>query len=108
MSATSDEGKYITNKTGGRRVWPPERRQFVEDLTEEQMKILLDKLESKKEALKDAVILLGKIICEALKPLIVYLNGLEPYQKFEIMHPRKKPRGSIRRYKRKMRGERRK
>ena len=80
----------------------------MEGLTEEQMEILLDKLEPMKKALIDLATSLGKILTEALKPLIDFLNGLEPYQKFEMMHPRKKPRGSIRRYKRKMRGERRK
>lgn len=80
----------------------------MEGLTEEQMKILLDKFEPIKQALADLVILVGKAFSEALKPLADFLGGLEPYQKFEIMHPRKKPRGSIRRYKRKMRGERRK
>lgn len=80
----------------------------MEGLTEEQMKILLEKMEPVKKALIDLATSLGKILIEALKPLIDYLNGLEPYQKFEMMHPRKKPRGSIRRYKRKMRGERRK
>lgn len=80
----------------------------MEGLTEEQMEMLLDKLEPMKKALTDLAISLRKILIEALKPLIDFLNGLEPYQKFEMMHPRKKPRGSIRRYKRKMRGERRK
>lgn len=80
----------------------------MEGLTEEQMQMLLDKLEPMKEALTDLAISLAKVLSEALKPLIDFLNGLEPYQKFEMMHPRKKPRGSIRRYKRKMRGERRK
>ena len=80
----------------------------MEGLTEEQMEILLDKLEPMKEALTDLATSLAKILIEALKPLIDFLSGLEPYQKFEMMHPRKKPRGSIRRYKRKRREERRK
>lgn len=80
----------------------------MEGLTEEQMKILLDKLEPMKKALIELATSLGEILSEALKPLIDFLSGLEPYQKFEMMHPRKKPRGSIRRYKRKMRGEMRK
>ena len=75
----------------------------MEGLTEEQMEMLLDKLEPTKEILADMVISLGKALSKALEPLIDFLNGLEPYQKFEMMHPRKKPRGSIRRYKRKMR-----
>lgn len=75
----------------------------MEGLTEEQMEMLLDKLEPMKEALIDMANSLAKILIEALKPLIDFLSGLEPYQKFEMMHPRKKPRGSIRRYKRKMR-----
>ena len=80
----------------------------MEGLTEEQMEMLLDKMEPVKKALIDLATSIGKILIEALKPLIDFLNGLEPYQKFEMMHPRKKPRGSIRRYKRKMRGGRRK
>ena len=32
-----------------------------------------------------------------------FMDSLEPYQKFEALHPRKKPRGSIRRRRRKRR-----
>lgn len=55
---------------------------------------------------------LGEGIVKALKPVLdnlsEFFDALEPFQKFELAHPRKKPRGSIRRYKRKMRGKRRK
>lgn len=47
---------------------------------------------------------------EALKPIVEKMqalcNTLEPYQKFELMHPRKKPRGSLRRIKRLKREQR--
>ena len=40
---------------------------------------------------------------EGLDPAIVSIqdmvNGLEPYQRYEFLHPQKKPRGSIRRAK---------
>lgn len=53
---------------------------------------------------------LAEGILKAFKPVLdnlsEFFGTLEPYQKFELSHPRKKPRGSIRRYKRKMRGER--
>ena len=45
----------------------------------------------------------GKRIRETLKPFVdsmqALFDSLEPYQKFEILHPKKKPRGSIRRSK---------
>lgn len=38
---------------------------------------------------------------EGLEPALVSIqdmfNGLEPYQRYEFLHPQKKPRGSIRR-----------
>ena len=39
----------------------------------------------------------------ALKSIQDMVDGLEPYQRYEFLHPRKKPRGSIRR-KRKRKG----
>ena len=46
----------------------------------------------------------GKALSESIKPLLDALDslldvidGLEPYQRYELLHPRKKPRGSIRR-----------
>jgi hypothetical protein len=37
------------------------------------------------------------------KALIDFIDSLEPYQKYEILHPKKKPRGSIRRIKKERR-----
>jgi len=45
---------------------------------------------------------LGHTIIKICEPLLEFLNALEPYQRFEILHPKKKPRGSIRRRKRGM------
>lgn len=39
----------------------------------------------------------GKALTEALESIIDMFNKLESYQKFELLHPQKKPRGSIRR-----------
>ena len=56
------------------------------------------------EKAKELIIKLGHAIVESLKPVIEkmqqFCDTLEPYQKFELMHPRKKPRGSLRRIKR--------
>lgn len=38
-----------------------------------------------------------KALTEALESIIDMFNKLETYQKYELLHPRKKPRGSIRR-----------
>lgn len=46
---------------------------------------------------------MGEFVQTALEPLLVTFNGLEPYQRYELAHPKKKPRGSIRR-KRRIRG----
>lgn len=34
---------------------------------------------------------------ESLESLLDAIDGLEPYQRYELLHERKKPRGSIRR-----------
>lgn len=56
------------------------------------------------EEYKEFLIKLAEHIMECINPLIDALkeifDTLEPYQKYEILHPRKKPRGSIRRNKR--------
>lgn len=56
--------------------------------------------------INDALVRLGKALSEtlskALKSIQDFIDGLEPYQRYELLHPRKKPRGSIRR-KRKLR-----
>lgn len=59
---------------------------------------------------EEAIIKLGQAIVEAFKPIVEkfqnFYDSLEPYQKFELMHPRKKPRGSLRRLRRKQRNGR--
>ena len=56
------------------------------------------------ERMKEAAVKFADKVGEALKPIIEKIqqlcDTLEPYQKFELMHPRKKPRGSLRRIKR--------
>lgn len=56
------------------------------------------------DRIKSALADIGQTIREACKPYIEALQtlfgSLEPYQRYEIMHPKKKPRGSIRRTKR--------
>lgn len=88
----------------------------MEGLTEEQKKLLAETAYNLGRAISEFVKTFERAIENAienaLKPMEQMMQELsdifEPYQKFEMMHPRKKPRGSIRRYKRKMRGERRK
>ena len=46
---------------------------------------------------------IGEAIQKAVKALTDFIDSLEPYQKYEIMHPKKKPRGSIRRIKKERR-----
>ena len=62
------------------------------------------------EKAKELIIEFGHAIVEAFKPIIEKIQQLygtlEPYQKFELMHPRKKPRGSLRRIKRLKREQR--
>ena len=56
------------------------------------------------EQAKEAIINLGQAIVKAFKPIVEkfqdFIDALEPYQKFELAHPRKKPRGSLRRARR--------
>ena len=51
--------------------------------------------------INDALVRLGKALSEtlskALKSIQDIIDGLEPYQRYELLHPQKKPRGSIRR-----------
>ena len=58
------------------------------------------------ERIKDAFYNLGVALCSVLNDfansLQVLFDTLEPYQKYEILHPRKKPRGSIRRNRKKV------
>jgi len=46
---------------------------------------------------------ISEAIQKAIKALTDFINSLEPYQKYEILHPKKKPRGSIRRIKKERR-----
>ena len=56
------------------------------------------------QRLQDAFVELGRAIIESIEPMMERIkevfDSLEPYQKYELLHPRKKPRGSIRRSKR--------
>lgn len=56
------------------------------------------------EQLKEALFALGEALAKALKPIAEelsrWIETLEPYQRFELAHPKKKPRGSIRRHRR--------
>jgi hypothetical protein len=63
------------------------------------------------EQAKELIIKLGHTIVEAFKPILEkfqdFFDTLEPYQKFELAHPRKKPRGSLRRLRREQRNNKR-
>lgn len=63
------------------------------------------------EKAKEMILNLGQMIIKTFKPFIdnlsEFFDTLEPYQKFELTHPRKKPRGSLRRLRREQRNERR-
>lgn len=54
--------------------------------------------------INDALVRLEKVLnetlSEALKSIQGIFDGLEPYQRYELLHPQKKPRGSIRRKRR--------
>ena len=60
--------------------------------------------EKEVERVKNILIDLAYKVIDIVKPftegLIDLFNNLEPYQQYEILYPRKKPRGSIRRNKR--------
>ena len=53
------------------------------------------------DEIKEATVRFGKALSESIKPLLdaldELLDVLEPYQRYELLHPQKKPRGSIRR-----------
>lgn len=53
------------------------------------------------DEIKKMTVSFGEALCESIKPLLDELDGLEPYQMYELLHPRKKPRGSIRRNRKK-------
>lgn len=56
-------------------------------------------------ALTDLFKALGETIKPIAENLLKIINTLEPYQRFELAHPRKKPRGSLRRLRKKQRKE---
>lgn len=49
------------------------------------------------DEIKNALVRFGEELVEAFEPLLDAFGELEPYQRYELLHPRKKPRGSIRR-----------
>lgn len=53
------------------------------------------------DEITEEIVRLGNKLVEVLNPaldsLLDVIDGLEPYQRYELLHPRKKPRGSIRR-----------
>ncbi len=54
------------------------------------------------EQTKEQMYKLEQAVMKARETLLKIFDYLEPYQKFEVLHPKKKPRGSIRRRKRGM------
>ena len=63
-----------------------------------------EELQREIERYKESLSNLGVAIVKAIEPILEkfahLFDGMEPYQKYELMHPRKKPRGSIRRRRR--------
>ena len=49
------------------------------------------------DEMNEAIVRFGKALGEAFDSLLDALDALEPYQRYELLHPQKKPRGSIRR-----------
>ena len=64
-----------------------------------------EELASAIEEARQQFIKLGESIVKELRQLardlVELFDSIEPYQKYEILHPKKKPRGSIRRNKKK-------
>ena len=56
------------------------------------------------DEINNALARIGKTLIETFELLSDVLYKLEPYQRYELLHPQKKPRGSIRRARK--RGER--
>lgn len=56
-----------------------------------------DKMKKSLERLAEAIIRAKRIV---LAYCNTFFDTLEPYQRYELAHPKKKPRGSIRRNKR--------
>lgn len=51
------------------------------------------------ERIAEAVEKISAVISKTASIIGEYIDSLERYQKYEIVHPKKKPRGSIRRAK---------
>lgn len=49
------------------------------------------------DEISEAIVRFGEALVEVFEPLLDAFYKLEPYQRYELLHPRKKPRGSIRR-----------
>jgi len=53
------------------------------------------------DEIDEAIVRFVNALREGVEPALVsiqdMIDGLEPYQRYEFLHPRKKPRGSIRR-----------
>lgn len=79
---------------------------------EEIYKVIMDcdtsgNLKRVEQAIMDLFRAIGEMVVKPIaERLVKMLNTLEPYQVFELTHPRKKPRGSLRRIRREIRNER--
>lgn len=49
------------------------------------------------DAINNVLAEIGKTLSKAFKSILDAIDELEPYQRYELLHPQKKPRGSIRR-----------
>ena len=63
----------------------------------EEVEYIVDKWQKVSEEIGHTLIKMMDGLREILSN---FMDSLEPYQKFEALHPRKKPRGSIRRRRR--------
>ena len=66
----------------------------------EEVEYIVDKWQKVSEEIGHTLIKMMDGLREILSN---FMDSLEPYQKFEALHPRKKPRGSIRRRRRRRR-----
>ena len=58
-------------------------------------------IEEAKQQFQKLVEIMVEEVHQLARSLSELFDSLEPYQKYEILHPKKKPRGSIRRNKKK-------
>lgn len=49
------------------------------------------------DTISKALVEFGKTLSKAIESMLDMIDELEPYQRYELLHPQKKPRGSIRR-----------